>query len=115
MKVVTRDGMIVTVYYWAGDPDDKDIVVFFHGRGAHQGVGAKYAQYIAGHGDNVLVASYRGFGGNPGQPSKPGLLRDADAFIDEARKRVGAGERLGPVGQYLGSDGALQEIGRAHV
>src|SRR3546814_17104596 len=89
---------MLTGYYWPGDPDDKDIVVFFHGRGAHQGVGAKYAQYIAGHGDNVLVASYRGFGGNPGQPSKPGLLKDADAFIAEARKRAGAGARLWLVG-----------------
>src|SRR3546814_115371 len=108
IKVVTSDGLTLTGYYWPGDPGDKDIVVFFHGRGAHQGVGAKYAQYIAGHGDNVLVASYRGFGGNPGQPSKPGLLKDADAFIAEARKRAGAGARLWLVGHSLGSAVALQ-------
>src|SRR3546814_14121750 len=97
IKVVTSDGLTLTGYYWPGDTGDKDIVVFFHGRGAHQGVGAKYAQYIAGHGDNVLVASYRGFGGNPGQPATPGLSQDAEAFVAEPRTRAGAGATIGRV------------------
>src|SRR3546814_1528949 len=75
IKVVTSDGLNLTGYYWPGDPDDKDIVVFFNGTVAHQGVGAKSAQYIAGLGDNVLVSSHRGFVVNPGQHSKSRLLK----------------------------------------
>src|SRR3546814_12795184 len=64
IKVVTSDGLTLTGYYWPGDSDDKDLVVFFHGRGAHQGAGAKYAHYIEGPGDTAMVAFYRVFSEN---------------------------------------------------
>src|SRR3546814_837870 len=46
IKVVTSDGLTLTGYYWPGDPGDKDIVVFFHGRGAHQGVFANFLLFL---------------------------------------------------------------------
>lgn len=107
-EVKTDDGLRLQGFYFPGAPDDPDIFIFFHGRGAHQGVGAKYAQYLATEGNAVLVASYRGFGGNPGSPSRKGMLKDATAFLKEARALKGPGARLWLVGHSLGGAVALQ-------
>lgn len=104
----TADGLRLQGFYWPGDPAGRDIILFFHGRHAHQGVGAKYAQYLQGHGEAVLVASYRGFGGNPGSPSRAGMLKDAAAFIALARALKGPESRLWLVGHSLGGAVALQ-------
>lgn len=108
LSVTTSDGLALTGYYWPGASDDPDIFVFFHGRHAHQGIGAKYAQYLRGRGDGVLVASYRGFGDNPGRPSKDGMIHDAAAFVAKARALAGPDARLWLVGHSLGAAVALQ-------
>jgi alpha-beta hydrolase superfamily lysophospholipase len=107
LTVSTADGLSLQGFYWPAAPGDHDIFLFFHGRRAHQGVGARYAQYLHGRGDAVLVASYRGFGGNPGHPSKEGLLRDAAAFVAKARELAGPDARLWFVGHSLGAAVAL--------
>lgn len=108
LAVTTNDKLALQGFYWPGAPGDRDIFLFFHGRRAHQGVGAKYAQYLRGRGDAVLVASYRGFGSNPGSPSKEGMLRDAAAFVAKARELAGADARLWFVGHSLGAAVALE-------
>lgn len=116
VRVTTDDGVALDGYLWPGTPGDRDIFVFFHGRHAHQGVGAKYAQYLRGRGDSVLVASYRGFGGNMGSPDRAGLERDAAAFIDEARRRVGRDARVWLVGHSLGAAVAINAAaGRSDI
>lgn len=102
VSVTTSDNLTLKSYYWPGAKDDPDTVLFFHGRGSHQVIAAKYAQYIVGRGDNVMVVSYRGFGGNPGSPSRDGILRDAAAFAAEAARRTGQRARLWFVGHSLG-------------
>lgn len=108
VKVTTQDGLGLQGFYFPGSPQDPDIFIFFHGRKAHQGVGAKYAQYLATEGNAVLAASYRGFGGNPGSPSKEGMLKDAAAFIKEARLLKGPQARLWLIGHSLGGAVALR-------
>lgn len=108
LAVATSDGLSLQGFYWPPTPGDRDVFLFFHGRGAHQGIGAKYAQYLRGRGDAVLVASYRGFGGNPGHPSREGMLKDAAAFIAKARQLAGTNARLWLVGHSLGAAVALQ-------
>lgn len=95
-------------FYWPGEPADRDLILFFHGRRASQGVGAKYAEYFAGHGDAVLVASYPGFGGNPGAPSERSMLAAAHAFAAEARRLKGPDARLWFVGHSLGAAVAIE-------
>lgn len=95
-------------FYWPGDPADPDIVLFFHGRRASQGVGAKYAEYLSGHGDSVLVASYPGFAGNPGRPSETAMLATAHAFAVEARRLKGPQARVWLVGHSLGAAVAIE-------
>ncbi|MFD1952413.1 alpha/beta hydrolase [Sphingomonas arantia] len=95
-------------FYWPGERTDPDIVVFFHGRRASQGVGAKYAEYLVGHGDSVLVASYPGFAGNPGRPSETSMRATAHAFATEARRLKGPRARLWFVGHSLGAAVAIE-------
>lgn len=114
--VRTDDGISLDGYYWPGASGDRDVFVFFHGRGSHQGVGARYAQHLRGRGDAVMVASYRGFGGNPGKPSRTGMEKDAAAFIARAKELVGPGARVWLVGHSLGGAVALDAAaGRSDI
>lgn len=107
LSVTTEDGLVLKGYVWPGAADDRDILIFFHGRGSHQGVGARYAEYLTGRGDHVIIASYRGFGGNPGSPTQAGLIRDGRAFVARARAMGGPDARVILVGHSLGGAVAL--------
>ncbi|MEQ6335123.1 alpha/beta fold hydrolase [Sphingobium sp. MK2] len=107
LPVRSEDGLALTGYYWPGDPADPDVILFFHGRGSHQGIGARYAEHLAGKGDHVVVVSYRGFGGNPGTPTQAGLVADGRSFVAAARDLVGPDARLFLVGHSLGGAVAL--------
>lgn len=107
LTVRSEDGTMLSGYYWPGAADDRDVIIFFHGRGSNQGVGAGYAEHLIGRGDHVIVASYRGFGGNPGSPTQAGLMMDGRSFVAKARELVGPDARLFLVGHSLGGAVAL--------
>ncbi|MBT2187529.1 alpha/beta hydrolase [Sphingobium nicotianae] len=108
ITVRTDDGLDLAGYYWPGAPADPDIYVFFHGRNWNALRAAEAAQYLAGAGNAVLVASYRGFRGNPGHLSEAGMTRDAAAFIARARAMAGPNARVWLVGHSIGSAVALR-------
>jgi len=107
LTVRTADGLDLTGYYWSGAARDPDIYVFFHGRNWTAERAANAAQHLAGAGNAVLVASYRGFGANKGRPSEDGLLRDAAAFIAKARDLAGPAARIWLIGHSIGAAVAL--------
>jgi alpha-beta hydrolase superfamily lysophospholipase len=107
LTVETADNLSLAGYYWPGAPGDRDIYIFFHGRNWTAERAANAAQHLVGAGNAVLVASYRGFGANPDHPSEQGLLRDAAAFIANARELAGAGARVWLIGHSIGSAVAL--------
>lgn len=107
LPVRTADGLALTGYYWPGDPMDRDVILFFHGRGSNQGVAARYAEHLIGRGDHVIVVSYRGFGGNPGSPTQAGLMADGRAFVARARELIGSDAHVFLVGHSLGGAVAL--------
>ncbi len=106
VTVTTADGLMLQGYYWPVGAA-RDILVIFHGNaGSQQGV-AEHAGYFAEGGHGVLIASYRGYGGNPGSPSAVGLLADGDAWIAKARALLPPGGRLFVFGHSLGGGVAL--------
>lgn len=107
MTVHTADGLALPGYYWPGAPGDQDVLVFFHGRNWNPQMGANAAGHLVGNGNAVIVASYRGFGDNPGSPDESGMLRDAAAFVTEARQRNGPHARIWLIGHSLGAAVAL--------
>ena len=112
IQVETSDGLRLPGYYWAPSQPGRDIIVVFHGRRFDAGRMASYVQRLAADGRGVLVASYRGFSGNPGNPTEAGLVRDAQAFYRYARARAGPGGRVYAFGHSLGGAVAIQLAAR---
>lgn len=82
VNVRTADGLTLHGWYHAPDRDDYPVIIYFHGNGGNfSSRSFLVTSYIeAGYG--VLLAEYRGYGGNPGSPSEKGLYIDADAWIN---------------------------------
>lgn len=114
VTAVTQDGLELAGYYWAPRTPGGDIIVYFQGNGANHRVGAARAQPFTRDGQGVLVASYRGYGDNPGSPSEAGLARDADAWITAAQT-LAPGSRRFLFGHSLGGAVALSAAGRHRV
>jgi len=80
----TADGLQLQGVYWPPDDGVDQIVVVFHGNAYNHMVSAYRAEPLRVGGRGVLIASYRGYGDNPGKPSEDGLYADAEAWIAKA-------------------------------
>jgi len=110
MKVVrltTEDGVTLTSWY-RPPQEGLPTIVYFQGNGGNiAGRGTKVRPYLdAGFG--VLLAGYRGYGGNPGRPSEPGLYADGRAHLDFLNKQNIPPKRWVMYGESLGSGVAVQ-------
>ncbi|KLE34229.1 alpha/beta hydrolase [Aurantiacibacter luteus] len=114
VTATTADGLALQGHYWAPAPGNDTLVVYFHGNGYNQLVGAARAEPLRSGGHGVLVASYRGYGGNPGSPSEAGLMADAEAWLAEARQ-LAPGKRIYLFGHSLGGAMALEMAARHDV
>ena len=86
---------------------DAPVLAYFHGNGGHIGYRtARLARFTAA-GLGVLFVEYRGYGGNPGSPTEPGLYSDARAGLDFLAAQGIAPTRLVLYGESLGSAVAL--------
>ena len=105
VAVETRDGLALTVRYKAPADADRTTVVLFHGNGEDlsQRVHIAHDLIAAGHG--VLLAEYRGYGGNPGKPHEAGLYADGRAAVEYAYRQS---PRVVLHGYSLGSGVAVQ-------
>jgi hypothetical protein len=64
-------------------------VVFFHGNASSRADFMELGATLHSHGWGVVLASYRGYSGNPGTPSEDGLLADARATLATVAPHVG--------------------------
>lgn len=79
--VVTADGL--ELCFWAAPPlPGWPTLVVFHGRAGNAADRAPLLVPFAALGYGVVLAEYRGYGGNPGAPSEAGFLLDARAHLD---------------------------------
>lgn len=102
----TADGLRLLGYWWAPAKAGAPVLVFFHGQSGNRFEAATMAAALATQGQGVLVASYRGYGDNPGKPSEMGLYADGDAFVQLAAT-LARGAPLYTCGFSLGSAVAL--------
>lgn len=101
----TSDGLFLSMRYRAPAEPGGIAVVLFHGNGEDltQRVHIAHELIAAGHG--VLLAEYRGYGGNPGKPHEAGLYADGRAALEFALQRT---PRVVVHGYSLGSGVAVQ-------
>lgn len=114
VSVVTDDGLPLEGAYWPPDDGVDQIVVVFQGNSYNHMVMAVRAEPLRVGGRGVIVASYRGYGDNPGRPSEAGLYRDAEAWLAKAREMYPEA-RLYLFGFSLGGAVALEMATRHEV
>src|SRR5688572_6770982 len=100
----TADGLELGAWFVpaTGPVDTGMAVLVAPGNGGNRAGRAVLAQELSRRGLAVLLMDYRGYGGNPGNPSEDGLAADADAAAEAlvelgypARRTLYFGESLG--------------------
>ncbi|MEM9700951.1 MAG: alpha/beta hydrolase [Planctomycetota bacterium] len=108
----TADGL--TLHGWLvrapGGPADarsRRMVLFFHGNGGDRSSRMSEAAAYAAAGCDTLLTDYRGYGGNPGEPSETGLKLDAKAWWGSALGEGYRPQSIAIVGNSLGGGVAV--------
>jgi fermentation-respiration switch protein FrsA (DUF1100 family) len=106
----TSDGLELHAWFVpARAPDPVAAVLVLHGNAGHRADRAPLAAALAARGFSVLLADYRGYGGNPGRPSEEGLAADARAAREYLLARPDVDpSRLIYFGESLGAAVALE-------
>lgn len=104
VRLRTDDGLDLAAWYRPAPPG-RLTVLSFHGNGDFLGAHAPFARKLIDAGYGVMLASYRGYSGNPGSPSEDGLYRDGRAAMDYLE---GRGTRIVLHGFSLGAAVAMR-------
>lgn len=109
VRVTTADGLGLTGWIQHPESNDKPFIIFFHGNAQTIEHRLDKAEPYIQEGYGILLAEYRGYGGNPGKPSEQGLYHDARAYIEFIKEdsRINQ-DRLVFYGESLGSGIATQ-------
>lgn len=101
----TADGLELRAWFVppAGPSDDGMAVLVAPGNGGNRAGRAGFAEELSRRGLAVLLMDYRGYGGNPGEPSEDGLASDADAAVEALEELGFPAERTLYFGESLGS------------
>jgi uncharacterized protein len=104
----TADALELVAWWRPPVRDDRPVLVYFHGNAGNiGGRGDKVRPYLdAGWG--VLLTSWRGYSGNPGSPTEPGLYADGRAALEFLAANGVAPGDLVLYGESLGSGVAVQ-------
>jgi uncharacterized protein len=101
----TIDGFTLSGWFFtAPGPPPRVTVLVFNGNAGNRAHRGPLAAALQRHGFQVLLIDYRGYGGNPGAPSKDGLGADARAARAYLAGRSGVDlSRLVYYGESLGT------------
>ena len=102
MQLSTEDGLSLLSWYLPPRPGGP-VIVYFHGNGGHIGYRAERLLRFAREGYGVLMAEYRGYGGNPGIPNEAGFYADGRAALALLDRAGVAPNRIVLYGESLGS------------
>lgn len=108
IRVATEDGL--TLLGWYMPPQEgKKTILYFHGNAGNLGHRWRAVRPHVAQGYGVLLAGYRGFGGNEGRPSEQGFYKDARAYISYLTERHGTAlSDIVLYGESIGSGPAVQ-------
>lgn len=110
----TEDGVALSGWFApSGEDQDAPILLVFHGNKGNIGSRVRLAKPFIAQGWGVLLAEYRGFGGNGGKPTENGLYADGEAWFQWLVDKGYAPDRIIVYGESLGS-GVATEIAHRH-
>ncbi|QFZ19380.1 alpha/beta hydrolase [Saccharothrix syringae] len=81
VTLTTADGLRLSAWYFPA-PGARAAVLVTPGNAGNRSLRAPLAAALTARGLSVLLADYRGYGGNPGAPTERGLALDARAARD---------------------------------
>ena len=115
VRLHTADGLTLGAWYLPARGRDLGVTVLVaHEKGGDRAIHALLAKRLAARGMSVLLFDYRGYGGNPGDPSEIGLALDARAAHDYLVHHMGIPQdRLVYLGESLGC-AVVTELATAH-
>lgn len=113
VEVETADGLTLRAFLKPPE-EGKPVLVFFHGNASDPAWEVGKTFFLQKRGFGVLMATYRGYAGNPGQPAERDLLKDGEAYLNLVKKRF-PGSPLILYGQSLGSAIAIDLASRIDV
>ena len=80
----------------------RPVILHFHGNGGNAADRADLGDVLRNLGFGVVLAEYRGYGGNPGRPGEAAIAADAAAYLAWVQARF-PGRRLILWGESLGT------------
>ncbi len=107
VSLATEDGHALLA--WHRPPADPALptLVYFHGNAGHIGMRADKVRPYLDAGMGVLLTTWRGYSGNPGDPSEQGLYRDGRAALTFLAAAGAPAERIVLYGESLGTGVAV--------
>lgn len=105
--LTTADGLELTAH-WRPPYPGKPVVVWFHGNASSIATSRDETRLLASNGYGLLLAPYRGYGGNPGEPSEEGFYRDGRAALEFLGNRGIEPSQTIIAGNSIGSGTATQ-------
>ena len=82
VSVIAKDNQKIKSWYFTPADPQKPTIIYFHGNAGNYAQRIYKAIYYIRAGYGVLLAEYRGYGGNDGDISEEGLYLDARAQIN---------------------------------
>lgn len=101
-RLATADGLDLLAWTLPAAAD-APVILYLHGNAGHIGYRAERIRAMAAMGWGAIIPEYRGYGGNPGQPSEAGLRQDAAAALAALHAQGIAPGRIVLWGESLGS------------
>jgi uncharacterized protein len=108
VSISTTDGLLLSSWWAPPVRPDGRVIVYLHGNAGHRGSRADRIRDYLASGYGVLLVGYRGYGGNPGQPTEIGLYDDARANLAFLTKERVRPEQTILLGESLGTAVAIQ-------
>lgn len=111
MQVVTletADGLILKAWYCPPTQPQFPTIVYFHGNAGNIGLRGPIIKPFLEEGYGVLLVTYRGYSGNPGEPNEAGLYQDGRAAIGFLQRRHVPEACIVLYGESIGTGVAVQ-------
>ncbi len=108
VKVLTDDNLELLAWYHEKDINNYKTIVYFHGNAGSLENRIHKINHFEKMNINFLLLAWRGFSGNEGKPTEPGLYKDAKGAVTWLKKKGVDEENIIIYGESLGTGVAIE-------